>query len=111
MVQKRPQEVKRLDCIPKAGLPRSGTRGSCGQEEQAETRPDGSTSSLCPQKRASSQHLELGELAAFLGRVDPWYESTVNTLCSAIQKLAEMVGARRASRVEGGIGSHFRYDS
>ncbi|XP_014405299.1 PREDICTED: phosphoinositide 3-kinase regulatory subunit 6 [Myotis brandtii] len=45
---------------------------------------------LTPEKRASSRHLELGELAAFLGRADPWYESTVNTLCPAIQKLAEM---------------------
>ncbi|XP_006761782.1 PREDICTED: phosphoinositide 3-kinase regulatory subunit 6 [Myotis davidii] len=45
---------------------------------------------LTPEKRASSWHLELGELAAFLGRADPWYESTVNTLCPAIQKLAEM---------------------
>ncbi|XP_070249385.1 phosphoinositide 3-kinase regulatory subunit 6 [Myotis yumanensis] len=45
---------------------------------------------LTPEKRPSSRHLELGELAAFLGRADPWYESTVNTLCPAIQKLAEM---------------------
>ncbi|XP_054565199.1 phosphoinositide 3-kinase regulatory subunit 6 [Eptesicus fuscus] len=45
---------------------------------------------LTPEKRTSSRHLELGELAAFLGRADPWYESTVNTLCPAIQKLAEM---------------------
>uniref|UniRef100_G3SYG3 Phosphoinositide-3-kinase regulatory subunit 6 n=1 Tax=Loxodonta africana TaxID=9785 RepID=G3SYG3_LOXAF len=33
---------------------------------------------------------ELGELAAFLGRADRWYQSTVNTLCPAIHKLAEM---------------------
>ncbi|XP_036125120.1 phosphoinositide 3-kinase regulatory subunit 6 [Molossus molossus] len=42
------------------------------------------------EKPASPRHVELGELAAFLGRADPWYESTVNTLCPAIQKLAEM---------------------
>ncbi|XP_016077891.1 PREDICTED: phosphoinositide 3-kinase regulatory subunit 6 [Miniopterus natalensis] len=45
---------------------------------------------LTPEKPPSSRHLEFGELAAFLGRADPWYESTVNTLCPAIQKLAEM---------------------
>lgn len=38
----------------------------------------------------ASRKPELGELASFLGRVDPWYESTVNTLCPAILKLAEM---------------------
>lgn len=48
--------------------------------------------SLCPQKPAASRHSELGELAAFLGRADPWFESIVNTLCPAIHKLAEMVG-------------------
>ncbi|KAF6299361.1 phosphoinositide-3-kinase regulatory subunit 6 [Rhinolophus ferrumequinum] len=45
---------------------------------------------LTPEKPTSSRHLELGELAAFLGRADPWYESTINTLCPAIHKLAEM---------------------
>ncbi|XP_015282681.1 PREDICTED: phosphoinositide 3-kinase regulatory subunit 6 [Gekko japonicus] len=30
------------------------------------------------------------ELAAYLGRVDPWYESNVNTLCHMIPKLATM---------------------
>ncbi|XP_052051803.1 phosphoinositide 3-kinase regulatory subunit 6 isoform X3 [Apodemus sylvaticus] len=39
----------------------------------------------------ASRKSELGELASFLGRVDPWYESTVNTLCPAILKLAEMI--------------------
>ncbi|XP_003791147.1 phosphoinositide 3-kinase regulatory subunit 6 [Otolemur garnettii] len=45
---------------------------------------------LAPQEPAVSRQLELGELAAFLGRADRWYESTVNTLCPAIHKLAEM---------------------
>nr|XP_054111817.1 phosphoinositide 3-kinase regulatory subunit 6 isoform X3 [Callithrix jacchus] len=45
---------------------------------------------LAPEKPAASKQPELGELAAFLGRVDPWYQSTVNTLCPAIHKLAEM---------------------
>ncbi|XP_023579252.1 phosphoinositide 3-kinase regulatory subunit 6 isoform X2 [Octodon degus] len=45
---------------------------------------------LAPQDPTASRPPELGELATFLGRADPWYESTVNTLCSAIHKLAEM---------------------
>lgn len=49
-----------------------------------------------------SRHSELGELAAFLGRADPWYESIVNTLCPAIHKLAEMVGGSEGRR-EGGF--------
>ncbi|KAM8811972.1 phosphoinositide 3-kinase regulatory subunit 6 [Rhynchonycteris naso] len=53
---------------------------------------------LTPEKPASRRHLELGELAAFLGRADPWYESTINTLCPAIQKLAEMPPALHTSQ-------------
>ncbi|XP_059763004.1 phosphoinositide 3-kinase regulatory subunit 6 isoform X3 [Balaenoptera ricei] len=45
---------------------------------------------LAPEKPTASRRSELGELAAFLGRADPWYESVVNTLCPAIRKLAEM---------------------
>ncbi|XP_043330359.1 phosphoinositide 3-kinase regulatory subunit 6 isoform X3 [Cervus canadensis] len=45
---------------------------------------------VAPQTSAASRHSELGELAAFLGRMDPWYESIVNTLCPTIHKLAEM---------------------
>ncbi|XP_007457893.1 PREDICTED: phosphoinositide 3-kinase regulatory subunit 6 [Lipotes vexillifer] len=45
---------------------------------------------LASEKPTASRHSELGELAAFLGRADPWYESIVNTLCPAIHKLAEM---------------------
>ncbi|TEA35296.1 hypothetical protein DBR06_SOUSAS2810177, partial [Sousa chinensis] len=41
-------------------------------------------------KPTASRRSELGEVAAFLGRADPWYESIVNTLCPAIHKLAEM---------------------
>ncbi|KAK2111161.1 Phosphoinositide 3-kinase regulatory subunit 6 [Saguinus oedipus] len=51
-----------------------------------------------PEKPAASRQLELGELAAFLGRVDPWYQSTVNTLCPAIHKLAEMPPSLDTSR-------------
>lgn len=61
----------------------------------SERGPERPASSPYPQKLASSRHLELGELAAFLGRADPWYESTINTLCPAIHKLAEMVGAAK----------------
>ncbi|XP_060146597.1 phosphoinositide 3-kinase regulatory subunit 6 isoform X6 [Globicephala melas] len=45
---------------------------------------------LASEKPTASRRSELGELAAFLGRADPWYESIVNTLCPAIHKLAEM---------------------
>ncbi|XP_044795243.2 phosphoinositide 3-kinase regulatory subunit 6 isoform X3 [Bubalus bubalis] len=45
---------------------------------------------LAPETSAASRRSELGELAAFLGRADPWYESIVNTLCPTIHKLAEM---------------------
>lgn len=54
-----------------------------------------------PQNPEASRKPELGELASFLGRADPWYESTVNTLCPAILKLAEMVGAARREGREG----------
>ncbi|XP_052514510.1 phosphoinositide 3-kinase regulatory subunit 6 [Budorcas taxicolor] len=45
---------------------------------------------LAPETSAASRRSELGELAAFLGRADPWYESIINTLCPTIHKLAEM---------------------
>ncbi|XP_069857449.1 phosphoinositide 3-kinase regulatory subunit 6 [Dipodomys merriami] len=45
---------------------------------------------LAPQDPTASRQPELGDLATFLGRADPWYQSTVNTLCPAIHKLAEM---------------------
>nr|XP_060503276.1 phosphoinositide 3-kinase regulatory subunit 6 isoform X1 [Panthera onca] len=53
---------------------------------------------LAPEKQASCRHSELRELATFLGRADPWYESTVNTLCPAIHKLAEMPPSLDTSR-------------
>nr|XP_031531873.1 LOW QUALITY PROTEIN: phosphoinositide 3-kinase regulatory subunit 6 [Vicugna pacos] len=53
---------------------------------------------LAPEKPAASRHLELGELATFLGRADPWYENTINTLCPAIHKLAEMPLSLNTSR-------------
>ncbi|XP_034503169.1 phosphoinositide 3-kinase regulatory subunit 6 [Ailuropoda melanoleuca] len=59
------------------------------------TGPDGSP---CPQEPASCRHSELRELATFLGRADPWYQSTVNTLCPAIHKLAEMPPSLDTSR-------------
>lgn len=33
----------------------------------------------------------LCEVAGYLGRADPWYESNINTLCHMIPKLATMV--------------------
>ncbi|MBZ3888434.1 Phosphoinositide 3-kinase regulatory subunit 6 [Sciurus carolinensis] len=53
---------------------------------------------LAPEEPTASRQPELGELAAFLGRADPWYESTVNTLCPAIHKLAEMPPCLDTSR-------------
>nr|XP_055223448.1 phosphoinositide 3-kinase regulatory subunit 6 isoform X3 [Gorilla gorilla gorilla] len=53
---------------------------------------------LAPEKPAASRQPELGELATFLGRVDPWYQSNVNTLCPAIHKLAEMPPSLDTSR-------------
>ncbi|XP_062969080.1 phosphoinositide 3-kinase regulatory subunit 6 [Cynocephalus volans] len=53
---------------------------------------------LAPEEPVASRQPKLGELAAFLGRMDPWYESTVNTLCPAIHKLAEMPPSLDTSR-------------
>ncbi|XP_006863567.1 PREDICTED: phosphoinositide 3-kinase regulatory subunit 6 [Chrysochloris asiatica] len=53
---------------------------------------------LAPEEPTASRQPELGELAAFLGRADPWYQSTVNTLCPAIHKLAEMPFSLDTSR-------------
>ncbi|XP_027424087.1 phosphoinositide 3-kinase regulatory subunit 6 isoform X2 [Zalophus californianus] len=53
---------------------------------------------LAPEELPSCRHSELRELATFLGRADPWYQSTVNTLCPAIHKLAEMPPSLDTSR-------------
>ncbi|KAM9209053.1 phosphoinositide 3-kinase regulatory subunit 6 isoform 2-T2 [Dugong dugon] len=50
------------------------------------------------QEPTASRQPELGELATFLGRVDRWYQNTVNTLCPAIHKLAEMPPSLDTSR-------------
>lgn len=42
-----------------------------------------------PQDHAGPE--ELCEVAGYLGRADPWYESNINTLCHVIPKLATMV--------------------
>uniref|UniRef100_A0A8V5HHM6 Uncharacterized protein n=1 Tax=Melopsittacus undulatus TaxID=13146 RepID=A0A8V5HHM6_MELUD len=39
---------------------------------------------------AASGQEELCEVAGYLGRADPWYESNINTLCHMIPKLATM---------------------
>ncbi|NXK49913.1 PI3R6 kinase, partial [Chauna torquata] len=39
---------------------------------------------------AATSHEELCEVAGYLGRADPWYESNINTLCHMIPKLAAM---------------------
>ncbi|NXU56309.1 PI3R6 kinase, partial [Turnix velox] len=48
--------------------------------------PDTSTAS----DLAVTSQEELCEVAGYLGRVDPWYESNINTLCHIIPKLATM---------------------
>ncbi|XP_073902976.1 phosphoinositide 3-kinase regulatory subunit 6 isoform X2 [Castor canadensis] len=53
---------------------------------------------LALKEPAVSWQLELRELATFLGRADPWYQNTVNTLCPAIHKLAEMPPCLDTSR-------------
>ncbi|NWI66579.1 PI3R6 kinase, partial [Todus mexicanus] len=39
---------------------------------------------------AATSQEELCEVAAYLGKADPWYESNINTLCHMIPKLATM---------------------
>ncbi|NXI62350.1 PI3R6 kinase, partial [Anseranas semipalmata] len=39
---------------------------------------------------AAASHEELCEVAGYLSRADPWYESNINTLCHMIPKLAAM---------------------
>nr|XP_016846774.1 PREDICTED: phosphoinositide 3-kinase regulatory subunit 6 isoform X2 [Anolis carolinensis] len=51
-------------------------------EEQPTTSP--------AEEYALPDQTELCELAAYLGRADPWYESNINTLCHMIPKLATM---------------------
>ncbi|NXN86827.1 PI3R6 kinase, partial [Bombycilla garrulus] len=46
-----------------------------------------------PRPSAAADHAdpeELCEVARYLGRADPWYESNINTLCHMIPKLATM---------------------
>lgn len=43
------------------------------------------------QDHAATGQEELCEVAGYLGRADPWYESNINTLCHVIPKLATMV--------------------
>ncbi|NXI60532.1 PI3R6 kinase, partial [Chloroceryle aenea] len=48
-----------------------------------------------PNTLAVTDHVAMGqeelcEVAAYLGRADPWYESNINTLCHMIPKLATM---------------------
>lgn len=41
-------------------------------------------------ENTTASKAELCELAQYLGRVDPWYESNINPLCDVIPKLANM---------------------
>ncbi|KAG6932056.1 phosphoinositide-3-kinase regulatory subunit 6 [Chelydra serpentina] len=51
-------------------------------EGQPDTRPT--------QEHTTPGQMELCELAVYLGKADPWYESNINTLCHMIPKLATM---------------------
>ncbi|NWQ68458.1 PI3R6 kinase, partial [Neopipo cinnamomea] len=50
----------------------------------------GQPNTLAVVDHPSSGHEELCEVAGYLGRADPWYESNINTLCHMIPKLATM---------------------
>ncbi|NXK42231.1 PI3R6 kinase, partial [Piprites chloris] len=50
----------------------------------------GQPNTLAVVDHPSSSHEELCEVAGYLGRADPWYESNINTLCHVIPKLATM---------------------
>uniref|UniRef100_A0A8C3SD90 Phosphoinositide-3-kinase regulatory subunit 6 n=1 Tax=Chelydra serpentina TaxID=8475 RepID=A0A8C3SD90_CHESE len=43
-----------------------------------------------PVEHTTPGQMELCELAVYLGKADPWYESNINTLCHMIPKLATM---------------------
>ncbi|XP_009875941.1 PREDICTED: phosphoinositide 3-kinase regulatory subunit 6 [Apaloderma vittatum] len=50
----------------------------------------GQTNTLAVTDHAATSQEELCEVAGYLGRADPWYESNINTLCHMIPKLATM---------------------
>ncbi|NXA12408.1 PI3R6 kinase, partial [Sapayoa aenigma] len=50
----------------------------------------GQPDTLAVVDHAATRQEELCEVAGYLGRADPWYESNINTLCHMIPKLATM---------------------
>ncbi|NXU86031.1 PI3R6 kinase, partial [Xiphorhynchus elegans] len=50
----------------------------------------GQPNTLAVEDHAATGHQELCEVAGYLGRADPWYESNINALCHMIPKLATM---------------------
>ncbi|XP_056197659.1 phosphoinositide 3-kinase regulatory subunit 6 isoform X1 [Falco biarmicus] len=50
----------------------------------------GQPNTLAMTDHAATGDEELCEVAGYLGRADPWYESNINTLCHVIPKLAAM---------------------
>ncbi|KFQ27005.1 Phosphoinositide 3-kinase regulatory subunit 6, partial [Merops nubicus] len=50
----------------------------------------GQTNTSTATDHAATSPKELCEVATYLGRADPWYESNINTLCHMIPKLATM---------------------
>ncbi|NWR92396.1 PI3R6 kinase, partial [Furnarius figulus] len=50
----------------------------------------GQPNTLAAEDHTATGHQELCEVAGYLGRADPWYESNINALCHMIPKLAAM---------------------
>ncbi|NXC23569.1 PI3R6 kinase, partial [Campylorhamphus procurvoides] len=50
----------------------------------------GQPNTLAVEDHTATGHQELCEVAGYLGRADPWYESNINALCHMIPKLATM---------------------
>ncbi|XP_019357592.1 PREDICTED: phosphoinositide 3-kinase regulatory subunit 6 [Gavialis gangeticus] len=51
---------------------------------------EGQQSTWPTEEHAMPSQIDLCEVAGYLGRADPWYESNINTLCHMIPKLATM---------------------
>uniref|UniRef100_A0A8C3J1M5 Phosphoinositide-3-kinase regulatory subunit 6 n=1 Tax=Chrysemys picta bellii TaxID=8478 RepID=A0A8C3J1M5_CHRPI len=51
---------------------------------------EGQPNTWSTQDHTTPGQMELCELAVYLGKADPWYESNINTLCHMIPKLATM---------------------
>ncbi|NWX85008.1 PI3R6 kinase, partial [Nothoprocta ornata] len=75
----RKRETRRVFLTPKLNLQFYHIPVVTGQPNMLAT-------ANCP----ATGHEELCEVAGYLGKADPWYESNINTLCHMIPKLATM---------------------